>query len=122
MSPMCPYMALDTTKIHTPITLGVRPCTKPLVFKLRRRSPCGFDSHRPLHSQATPSHAGLQDWGQDIDPMGRFRKSTLRAAGPMDSRMPALPRFSHTLGPIAVLGDRPLSGNSKGTESIALTI
>src|SRR5229473_1809574 len=49
MSPMCPYMALDTTKIHTPITLGVRPCIKPLVFKLRRRSPCGFDSHRPLH-------------------------------------------------------------------------
>jgi len=52
MSPMCPYMALDTTKIHTPITLGVRPCTKPLVFKLRRRRPCGCDSHRPLHFPA----------------------------------------------------------------------
>jgi hypothetical protein len=33
MSPMCLYMALDTTKIHSPITLGIRPCTKPLVFK-----------------------------------------------------------------------------------------
>ena len=32
--------------------------------------PCGFDSHRPLHSQATPDHAGLQDWAQEIDPVG----------------------------------------------------
>jgi hypothetical protein len=28
MSPICPYMALDATKIHTPITLKIRPCTK----------------------------------------------------------------------------------------------
>jgi len=30
-----------------------------------------FDSHRPLHFQATPGHVGLQDWRQHIDPMGR---------------------------------------------------
>src|SRR5258708_3255339 len=42
------------------------------------RVSCGFDSHRPLHSQATPGHPGLQDWGQDIDPMGKSWESTLR--------------------------------------------
>src|ERR1700722_5955982 len=30
----------------------------------------GFDSHRPLHSQATPGHAGLQDLAQEIDSVG----------------------------------------------------
>ena len=33
----------------TLITLGIRHCAKALVFKLRRRRPRGFDSHRPLH-------------------------------------------------------------------------
>jgi hypothetical protein len=45
-----PYVAPHTAKIHTPITLGIRRRTKPLVFELRRRCPRGFDSHRPLHS------------------------------------------------------------------------
>jgi len=59
-----------TAKIHTLITLGIRNRAKQLVLRTRKRLPCGFDSHRPLHFQATPGHAGLQDWGQDIDPMG----------------------------------------------------
>jgi hypothetical protein len=48
---MYPYVALDTTKIHTPITLGIRirDRVKLLVFELREAPPCGFDSHRPLH-------------------------------------------------------------------------
>jgi hypothetical protein len=48
-SPMYPCVALDTTKIHTPITLGIRRRTKLLVLQFRRRRPRGFDSHRPLH-------------------------------------------------------------------------
>ena len=52
-SPMYPYGALDTKKIHTPITLGIRRRAKPPVFKLRKRRPCGFDSHRPLHFPAS---------------------------------------------------------------------
>jgi hypothetical protein len=46
---MYPYMAPQTTKIHTPITLGSRHRAKPLVFKVGKRAPCEFDSHRPLH-------------------------------------------------------------------------
>jgi len=34
-----------------------------------------FDSHRPLHSQATPGNAGRQDRGQRVDPMGRSWES-----------------------------------------------
>jgi hypothetical protein len=64
-------VAPHTTKIHTPITLGIRRRTKSPVFKPRRRRPFGFDSHRPLHSQATPGHVGLQDWRQHIDRMGK---------------------------------------------------
>jgi hypothetical protein len=41
--------AVDTTKNHTLITLGISDRTKPLVLKSRKRCPCGFDSHRPLH-------------------------------------------------------------------------
>ncbi|MHB8722306.1 MAG: hypothetical protein ACYDAH_13065 [Steroidobacteraceae bacterium] len=64
-------MAPHTAKIHTPITHGIRNRAKPLVFQIRKRRLCGFDSYRPLHFQATPGHAGLQDWGQNIDPMGK---------------------------------------------------
>src|SRR6202522_3941703 len=33
--------------------------------------PCDiFDSHRPLHFQASSGYAGLRDWGEAIDPMG----------------------------------------------------
>jgi hypothetical protein len=46
---MYPYVALDTTKIHTPITLGIRQRVRPLAFEVRERRPLGFDSHRPLH-------------------------------------------------------------------------
>ncbi len=46
---MHPYMAPRTTKIHTRVTLGVGHRTKLLVLKARKRRPCGFDSHRPLH-------------------------------------------------------------------------
>src|ERR1700733_14812724 len=40
------------------------------------RRPCGFDSHRPLHSLATPGNAGRQDWGQHVDPMRKSWEST----------------------------------------------
>lgn len=30
-----------------------------------------FDSHRPLHFQATSGRAGRQELGQGIDPMGK---------------------------------------------------
>jgi hypothetical protein len=43
------YVAPRTSKIHTPITLGIRLRTKPPVLKARKHRPCGFDSHRPLH-------------------------------------------------------------------------
>src|SRR5260370_33562790 len=42
-------MARHTTKIHTLITLGVGDRARALVLKDRKRLPCGFDSHRPLH-------------------------------------------------------------------------
>jgi hypothetical protein len=45
-APMYPYVALDTTKIHTPITLGIRDRVKLLVFELRRRPPRGFPQSR----------------------------------------------------------------------------
>ena len=47
-----PYVAPHTAKIHTLITLGIRHGTKPPVLKARKHRPCGFDSHRPLHSTA----------------------------------------------------------------------
>jgi hypothetical protein len=46
---MYPYVASHTAKIHTLITLRIRNRARPLVLKPRRRRPCGFDSHRPLH-------------------------------------------------------------------------
>jgi hypothetical protein len=64
-----PYVALHTAKIHTLITLVIGIRTKALVSRLRTRRPCGFDSHRPLHFQASSGYAGLRDWGQDIDPV-----------------------------------------------------
>jgi hypothetical protein len=69
-----PHVALrgpHTAKIHTLITLGIGNRTKPPVFKARKAPPRGFDSHRPLHPQATPGHVGLPDWRQHIDPMGK---------------------------------------------------
>jgi len=48
-TPMYPYVAPHTSKIHTLVTLGIRHCTKPRVFKVRNCLPRGFDSHRPLH-------------------------------------------------------------------------
>ena len=48
-TPMYPYVAPRTAKIHTLITLGISIRTKWLVFWLRTHRPCGFDSHRPLH-------------------------------------------------------------------------
>src|SRR5258708_20520602 len=71
------------------------------------RVSCGFDSHRPLHSQATPGHPGLQDWGQDIDPMGKSWESTLRGAAvswPHVSLLrPEIHTYSHTHPRIPVL-------------------
>ena len=46
-------MAPQTAKIHTLITLDISIRTRPLVLKTRKRCPCGFDSHRPLHFQAS---------------------------------------------------------------------
>src|SRR5882762_8418126 len=48
-SSSCPYVALHTTKIHTPITLGIHQHSKAVVFRPRKRRPCGLDFHRPLH-------------------------------------------------------------------------
>jgi hypothetical protein len=97
-SPMYPYVALDTTNIHTPITLGIRHRAKPLVFELRRRRPCGFDSHRPLHSQATPGQAGLQDSGQHVDPVGESWECALIRALPRFLTYPTIaPVFTRTV-------------------------
>src|SRR6266403_4401738 len=49
VAPEQPYVAPRTAKIHTLITFGVRHHEKPRVSKPRKRLPCGFDSHRPLH-------------------------------------------------------------------------
>jgi hypothetical protein len=96
-------VAPHTAKIHTLITLGIRNRTKPLVLKARKRRPCGFDSHRPLHSQTMPGHAGLQDWGQDIDPMGKSWESTLRGRRSHGPTYPRIaPRSTRTVTHAAV--------------------
>jgi hypothetical protein len=63
-------------------------------------SPGGFDSHRPLHFQATPGHAGLQDWGQDIDPMGKSWEIDAEGAvvswPHVSSLCPEIHTYSHT--------------------------
>ena len=69
--PTLSYVAPHAAKLHTLITLGIGIRTKPHVFFFRKRLPRGFDSHRPLHSQTTPGNAGLQDWGQSVEPMGK---------------------------------------------------
>jgi hypothetical protein len=66
---MYPYAALDTTKIHTFITLGIRHPAKALVFEPRKRRPFGFDSHRPLHFQDRSGHVGTRDSSQGSDPL-----------------------------------------------------
>jgi hypothetical protein len=48
--------------------------------------------------EAMPGHAGLQDWGQDIDPLGKSWESTLRGGGLMASRIPRIaPGFTRTV-------------------------
>jgi hypothetical protein len=56
----CPCVAPHTAKIHTLITLDVSVLPKPLVFKARKRVPRGFDSHRPLHPQASSGNVGTR--------------------------------------------------------------
>ena len=59
-----------------------------------------FDSHRPLHFQATLVHAGPQGWGQDIDPMGKSWKIDAEGAAvswPCASpHRPEIHTYSHT--------------------------
>jgi hypothetical protein len=97
--PMYPYVALrGPTYRENSHALGISIRAKLLIFASRKRLPRGFDSHRPLHSQATPGHAGLQDWDQDIDPMGKSWESTLRGRrshGLTYSRI--APRFTRTV-------------------------
>jgi hypothetical protein len=69
--PTCPYVAPHTAKIHTPITLGIRNRAKLLVFQIRYDLPCGFDSHRPLHSKTTSDNPGLLAPPQIDDCLGR---------------------------------------------------
>jgi len=57
-TPMYPYVAPRTAKIHTLISLGISIRTQWLVFWLRTHRPCGFDSHRPLHFSL--AHIGLR--------------------------------------------------------------
>jgi hypothetical protein len=70
--------------------------TKSLVLKAQNCLPCGFDSHRPLHSQATPGPAGLQDWSLDIDPMGESCESTLTGAVVSWPHVSPIHTYSHT--------------------------
>src|ERR1700677_3174150 len=64
------------------------------------RRPLWFDSHPPLPSRATPVNARLQDWGQDIDPMGKSWESTLERATVsrphVSLHCPGIHRYSHT--------------------------
>jgi hypothetical protein len=53
-----PFVAPHAAKINTRITRGIRNRTKPLVLKARKHRPCGFDSHRPLHSKAASDDEG----------------------------------------------------------------
>ncbi len=66
-----PCVAPRTANIHTPITLEYRGNCKPLVLLLRKRRPCGFDSHRPLHSQDRSGDVGTRDSCQGFDPVGK---------------------------------------------------
>jgi hypothetical protein len=69
--PTHPYVAPHTAKIHTPITLEIRHRAKLLVFKPRRRRPCGFDSHRPLRSRTTSDNPGQLAQADTGDCLGR---------------------------------------------------
>jgi hypothetical protein len=50
--------------------------------------------------KATPGHAGLQDWGQDIDPMGKSWEIDAEAAvvswPHVSPRCPEIHTYSHT--------------------------
>jgi hypothetical protein len=54
----------------------------------------------PLHSQATQGHAGLQDWGQDIDPMVESWELTVRGRRSHGLTYPQVaPAFTGTVTP-----------------------
>jgi hypothetical protein len=77
---MYPYAALrcpHTAKIHTLITLGIRHRLKSLVLKARKKCPCGFDSHRPLHFPATFQQS---TWRSIRFGSNRLRERSIRAA------------------------------------------
>jgi len=97
---MYPYVALHTAKIHTLITLGLSNRTKPLVLKAQSRFPVGSIPIARSTLEATPGHAGLQDWDQDIDPMRNPWESTLKGAAvswPHASpHRPEIQTYSHT--------------------------
>ena len=80
------------------MTLGIRHPVKQLVFKARKRLPCGFDSHRPLHSQVGLGDEGLRDLGQHVDPVGKSWESTLIGRRSRDLTYPRFaPTFTRTV-------------------------
>jgi hypothetical protein len=75
--PTHPYVAPHTSKIHTLITLGIRHSTKSLVSKAWKVLPCGFDSHRPLHSKTMSDGSACRpDYRHESPGMTRFMNSS----------------------------------------------
>jgi hypothetical protein len=98
LTSMYPYVAPHTAKIHTLITLGISTRTKPHVLKTGRAARVGSIAIARSTLEAMPGHAGLQDWGQDIDPMGKSWKSTLRGRRSHGLTYPRFaPRFTRTV-------------------------
>src|SRR5229473_7524320 len=97
-SPTHPYVVPYITKIHTPIALGIRFRAKLLVFQLRKRRPCGFDSHRPLHFQDRSGDVGIPNWGQHVDLVGKSWERTFIWRRPRVLTYPQVaPAFTRTV-------------------------
>ena len=64
---MYPYVALrgPTYRENSPANHTWRPSSREIAcFKASEaRLPCGFDAHRPLHSQDRSGSVGTRDWG-----------------------------------------------------------
>jgi hypothetical protein len=108
-----PYVALDTAKIHAPITLEFRRDAKPRVFLVRKRRPCGFYSHRPLHF-SLPGVSLRCPWTRlSVSPSSHSldAATTVPLIECVDGPLGRVrSRWSHpsVIDPVAVNGDRQL--------------
>jgi hypothetical protein len=127
--------SFDATTLVFPITLGVRPCTKPLVFQARKCRPCGFDFALPQHSHVTSHLRTAQDveasWttevGQgpyiDLSPIAAGDIGALEGHGSWlaNTDGPSFPRPLHALNCrkiVAVSGSAGKKASSASSDSV----